>query len=412
MHSPPELPSRAAGPDAPLHGIRVVDMSTVLMGPVATQILGDYGADIVKVDPPEGDVGRYAGTARHGGMGSLHLATGRNKRSIVLDIKHPEGREVLLSLCRGADVFIHNVRPEAMRRARLDADQLLAVNPRLVYVSLVGFGQDGPYAGRPAFDDIIQGASGIADLFARTNGGQPQFIPWNVADRITGVTAAHATLAALLMRARTGAGQAIEVPMYETVVQMVLGDHMAGMTYQPRAGEPGYQRLLAKGRRPYRTADGHLVATPYTDRQFDALFRAVGRPDEMASNPMLRNAQVRGQNWPAIYVLLGEIFLTRSTADWLQVCGEGEIPCTPVRALEDLPGDPHLQAVGLFQKTQHPSEGAILQMRPTSRFSAADVSIRRPAPRIGEHSIEVLREIGLSGEAIERLLADGVTRAG
>jgi crotonobetainyl-CoA:carnitine CoA-transferase CaiB-like acyl-CoA transferase len=393
-------------------GYRVVDMASVLMGPLATQIFGDYGADVIKIEPPEGDVARHAGAMRNRAMGSLYMATGRNKRSLVLDIKKPDGKAALLKLCESADVFIHNVRPEAMRRAGLDYEALRAVNPAIVYVALVGFGAGGRYANRPAFDDIIQGAAGVCGLFQRAGQEEPPFVPWNVADRITGITAAHATLAALLMRKDTGLGQAVEVPMFETVTQMVLGDHMGGMAFVPQAGEPGYARLLTPGRRPYRTQDGHIVVTPYTDRQFAALLGAVGRAGEMRTNPILRDLQARQRHWPEIYALLSAVMATKTNTDWLEICGQGEVPCTPVRTLEDLVDDPHLDDVGLFCESDHPTEGRVREMRPSTRWSGADVSIRRHAPTIGEHSVEILREAGFAEPAIAALIASGATLDG
>jgi len=396
----------------PLAGVRVVDMATVLMGPVATQILGDYGADVVKVEPPEGDVARHAGASRHPGMGSLYMASGRNKRSIVLDIKQPQGKAALLDLCRTADIFIHNVRPDAMRRAGLAYEQVREVNPAIVYVALVGFGEGGRYANRPAFDDIIQGAAGIAGLFLRSGHAEPLFIPWNVADRMTGNVAVHAALAALILRGRTGQGQSIEVPMFETIVQMVLGDHLGGLSFEPAEGGGGYARLLTPGRKPYATADGFIVMTPYNDKQFRALFEALGRPQEMDSNPILTTMQMRQKHWPQIYALLSTAFLGKSSREWVAICDKAAIPCTPVRSVDELLTDPHLADVGLFELSDHPTEGRIRQVRPTTRWSTADVSIRRHPPTIGEHSIEVLREIGYDDERIAALLREGATLDG
>ncbi len=411
MTSPQQAPETAI-PRSPMSGYKVIDMATVLMGPLATQIFGDYGADVIKVEPPEGDVMRHAGAKRSHAMGSMYLTTGRNKRSVVLDIKKPEGKKALLRLCETADVFIHNVRPEAMRRAGLDYESIRAVNPSIVYVSLVGFGEGGRYANRPAFDDIIQAASGVCSLFQRSGHEEPPFIPWNVADRMTGITAAHATLAALLLRTHTGQGQAVEVPMFETVTQMVLGDHMGGMAFVPQAGESGYARLLTPGRKPYKTLDGHFVITPYTDNQFGALLGAIGREVEMKTNPILRDPQTRQLHWPEIYELLAGVMVTKTNAEWLEICTQNGVPCTPVRTLEDLVGDPHLNDVGMFCESNHPTEGRIRELRPSTRWSNADVSIRKHAPFIGEHSVEVLREAGLDEETISSMIASGATLDG
>lgn len=396
----------------PLAGVRVVDFATVLMGPLATQILGDYGADILKVEPPQGDVVRHAGVSRTPGMGSMHIGMGRNKRSIVLDIKQPDGKNALLDMCRAADVFIHNVRPDAMRRAGLDYEALRAVNPRIIYVALVGFGEGGCYANRPAFDDIIQGAAGVAGLFLDAGHAEPAFIPWNVADRITGITAVHAVLAALLMQTRTGEGQAIEVPMFETIVHHVLGDHLAGQAFDPPEGDAGYARLLTPGRKPYPTADGFIVVTPYNDKQFAALFEILELPQEVRQQPIFRTMEARQQNWPSIYALLAKAFSGRTSAAWVEMCTQAEVPCTEVRFVSGLLSDPHLQQVGLFQISEHPTEGLVRQIRPTTRWSTADVSIRLHAPRLGENSVEILREIGYSEHQIAAMVVSGATALG
>lgn len=342
-------------------------------------------------------------------MGSMHIGMGRNKRSIVLDIKRCDGKKALLDLCRTADVFIHNVRPDAMRRAGLDYEALRAVNPRIIYVALVGFGEGGCYANRPAFDDIIQGAAGVAGLFLDAGHAEPAFIPWNVADRITGITAVHAVLAALLLQARTGGGQAIEVPMFETIVHHVLGDHLTGLTFDPPVGTAGYARLLTPGRKPYPTADGFIVVTPYNDKQFAALFDILELPREVRQQPIFRTMEARQQNWPSIYELLAKAFTGRNSAEWVRLCTQAEVPCTEVRSVSGLVNDPHLRQVGLFQVSEHPTEGVVREIRPTTRWSTADVSIRRHAPRLGENSAEILKEIGYGESQIAAMVESGAT---
>ncbi|MHA7598774.1 CaiB/BaiF CoA transferase family protein [Alicycliphilus sp. T452] len=391
----------------PLQNIRVIDMATVLMGPVATQILGDYGADVIKIEPPEGDVMRHAGEGRHPRMGPMYLATGRNKRSVVLDIKQPGGRHALLRLCETADLFIHNVRPAAMRRAGLSYEDLRAVNPSIVYVSLVGFGQDGPYAERPAFDDIIQAASGLAGLFVRAGHDEPAFVPANLCDRMTGLAAAHAAIAALYMRERTGEGQAVEVPMFETLVQMILGDHLNGEAFVPPIGRAGYSRLLNAHRRPFCTSDGHIAVTPYNDKQFRAFFAAIGREADFDADARINTHAARARNYDVAYALLADILRERTTEAWLALCNAHEIPCQRLNTIEDLLQDPHLRGTGFFQEVEHPTEGRVLQMRPAARWSHADMAIRRLPPRMGEDSVEVLREAGFGEAEIAALLASG-----
>lgn len=388
----------------PLQGIRVIDMATILMGPVATQILGDYGADVIKVEPPEGDVSRYAGVGRNPMMGSMYLASGRNKRCIVLDVKAEQGKAALLKLCEGADLFIHNVRPQAMARLGLTYADLRRVNPSIVYVSLVGFGEEGPYANRPAFDDVIQAAAGVSGLFMRAGGDAPGLVPANLVDRMTGMTAAHAAIAALFMRERTGIGQEVQVPMYETFVQTLLGDHLAGEAFIPPVAGMGYSRILNPFRKPFKTADGHVVATPYNNKQYHALFKALDRLAEYEAHPILSKPEARAANYEQTYEYLATVFLEKSTAEWVRLCQQAEVPCSEVKTLERLLDDPHLEAVGFFQESVHPTEGRIREMRPSTTWSAADVSIRTPAPRMGQHTVEVLREAGLSQDHIEGML--------
>ncbi|MGY6270116.1 CaiB/BaiF CoA transferase family protein [Achromobacter denitrificans] len=393
----------------PLAGVRVIDMATVLMGPVATQVLGDYGADIIKIEPPEGDVMRHAGAARNPRMGAMYLSTGRNKRSLVLDIKKPEGRKALLRLCETADLFIHNVRPAALRRAALSPEDMREVNPAIVYMALVGFGQDGPYAQRPAVDDIIQAASGLAGLPLYAGHAEPMFVPANLCDRMTGLAAAHAAIAALYMKQRTGQGQYIEIPMFETMAQMILGDHLNGEAFRPAIDGPGYARLLNAYRRPFRTADGHMAVTPYSDKQFRAFFHAIGQSGRFDGDQRINTHAARARNYDVAYALLAEILTARTTEDWVALCQAHDIPCQKVNSIEDVLRDPHLRQVEFFQEVEHPTEGRVRQMRPAARWSGADVSVRRLPPRIGEHSLEILREAGFPEDEIQQMLHSGAT---
>jgi crotonobetainyl-CoA:carnitine CoA-transferase CaiB-like acyl-CoA transferase len=397
---------KTAAPSGPLAGIRIVDVSTVLMGPYATQILADYGADVVKVEPPEGDIMRHGGPMRNPRMGPMYLQANRNKRSVVVDIKTAGGREVLLRLCAGADVFLCNVRPAAMRRLGLGPDEIRAANPRLVHVSLIGYGEGGPYAGRPAYDDLIQGLAAIPATFGRTSGGEPRYAPLTMADHIVGLNAVHVVLAALMERNRSGQGQAVELPMFETLAQFVLSDHFGGRAFEPPVGPPGYSRLLARDRRPYRTSDGHICILVYTDRQWESFFRIIGKAEQFCTDPRFKDPAARSRHYDEAYTLLAEVMTTRTTAEWLAALQEGDIPAVPMHDLDALIDDPHLAAVGFFHAMDHPTEGRIRLVGIPSRWSRSRPAIRRHPPGLGEHTAEVLREIGFDKAAVARLAAE------
>ena len=393
----------------PLSGVRVIDMTTVVMGPYATQILADYGADVIKVESPSGDVLRLAAPMRNRGMGAAFLQANRNKRSIVLDVKKPRARDALLRLCGTADIFVHNIRGAAMTRAGLGEADVRGDNERLIYVSLIGFGESGPYAGRPAYDDLIQGMSGIPALHARVAHEEPRYVPLTMVDRIMGVSAAQTILAALVHRDRTGEGQAVDVPMFETIAQLVLGDHMGGRTFEPAIGEPGYPRLLASDRKPYRTSDGYICVLIYNNKEWETFFRAVGRSEQFAADPRLSDHAVRTQHYSEVYAIVADILTTRSTAEWSKLFAENDIPSAPLLDLDSLIDDPQLAAVGFFQRMDHPTEGPIWLTGIPSQWSASPPAITRHPPALGEHSIEVLGEAGFNNREIEELCAEGST---
>jgi crotonobetainyl-CoA:carnitine CoA-transferase CaiB-like acyl-CoA transferase len=390
----------------PLAGIKVLDLTTVVLGPLATQILGDLGAEVIKVESPEGDIMRYAGPARHREMGHVFLNLNRNKRSLVLDLKRPEAAPILLRLAAHSDVLMHNMRPQAMARLGFAWERLQDVNPRLVYCSAQGYGQNGPLADRPAFDDIIQGGCGLVSLEMAT-GGDARFVPTLIGDKTVGLTMVYAVMAALLQRAHTGRGQAIEVPMLETMTAFVMAEHMGGLTFDPPLGPPGYARMLTLDRRPHRTADGHICILPYTDRHWRDFFRLAGRP-ALAEDPRLADAETRSRHVAEFYALVGQCVRDRSSAYWLDRLKAADIPCGPVNPLAELPADAQLAAVDFFPLTEHPTEGRIRLVRPPVRFGDADCALRHPAPRLGEHSRTILREAGLAEPEIDDLLARGI----
>ncbi len=393
-------------PAGPLAGVRIIDLTSVMMGPYATMILGDYGADVIKVESPDGDVMRHAAPMRHPGMGAMYLQGNRNKRSIVLDLKKVNGREALLRLAAAADVFVHNVRPAAMARLKLGADDLLAANPRIVYASLHGFGETGPYAGRPAYDDLIQGLTALPALTGQIT-GEPRYSPATMADRIVGLNAVHAILAALFHRERSGEGQAIEIPMFETMAQFVLGDHMAGRSFDPPIGPPGYSRLLSPDRRPYQTSDGYICALVYSDKQWNAFFAKIDLANEADRDPRLNSISARTRNYDFVYDWFSQMMKTRSTAEWMRFFAEADIPHAPLHDLDSLIDDPHLAEVGLIQSLEHPTEGTLRVAGPAATWSRTPPSIRTYPPSLGEHGREILREAGVAESEIAALIAEG-----
>ena len=394
----------------PLEGVKVIDMTTVLMGPYATQMLGDYGADVIKVESLEGDVTRLIGPTRHPGMGPVFLNTNRSKRSIALDLKKPGGREAVLRLIKRADVLVYNVRPQAMVRLQLGYDVVSDVNPRLIYAGVFGFGQDGPYAAKPAYDDLIQGATALPALMAQTSDGVPRYVPNALVDRIVGLTAVGAICASLVHRDRTGRGQRLDIPMFETMAGFVMGDHMGGLTYEPPLDKGGYARHLSRDRRPYKTADGYICVIVYNDKQWASFFEATGR-DDLRQNPNFATFAGRAANIDTVYAELARIFETKSTSEWIELLTKADVPVMPMHDLESILGDPHLVATGFFPVVVHPSEGKIRSMKSSVRWSETPVEPSRLAPRLNEHGSEILKGAGYSTEEIANLVRDGATPA-
>jgi crotonobetainyl-CoA:carnitine CoA-transferase CaiB-like acyl-CoA transferase len=393
----------------PLDGVRILDLTTVVMGPYATQILADYGADVIKVEPPEGDVMRYNAPMRSKAMGHIFMNANRNKRSVVLDLKKPGAREACLAIAKGADALVYNIRPQAMARLKLSYEELRAANPRILYVGAFGYSQRGPYAAKAAYDDLIQGATGLPWLLKEAGAESPRYIPATIADRSVGLHIVNAVCAGLYWREKNGKGQRIDVPMFESLLQTVMGEHMGGYTYLPQQGAPGYARMLAKERRPYETKDGHVCVLVYNDKQWRAFFDLIGRP-ELLADPRFATQEARSRDFDGAYRLIAEEMRKRSTAEWIAALERADIPVQRMNSLADIVEDPHLAAIGYFREVEHPSEGRLRSMAVPSEWSESAPEYRRHAPRLGEHTREVLREAGLSEERIETLLRDGAAK--
>jgi crotonobetainyl-CoA:carnitine CoA-transferase CaiB-like acyl-CoA transferase len=376
----------------PLTDIRVIDLTSVVMGPYATQILGDQGADVIKVEAPDGDVFRYVTPFRHEGMSAAFLNLNRNKRSIALDLKQADDKQIMLDLLTSADVFVTTVRPQAMRKLGLDYESVQALNPRLIYCGAYGFSENGPYAGRPAFDDIIQAMSGLAELQGRSHPDGPQYAATIFADKTVGITVAYAVAMALYERERSGSGQFVEVPMFETMVAFTMVEHLAGETYLPAEGGTGYDRLLSEHRKPYRTKDGFIGLLPYTTKQWQSFFAVAGQP-EMMDDPRVVDPTVRGQHVGELYRMVTELIAERTTAEWVEQLRAADVPITPVLSPDDLLRDEHLQALNFFAHEQHPSEGEVRTIGIPVYFSRTPGEVRRHAPQLDEHRDEILREL-------------------
>jgi len=395
-----------ADAQGPLAGVRILDLTSVVLGPLATQILGDYGAEIIKIENLEGDLMRANGVSLHPGMSSIFLAINRNKRSIAVDLKSAEGREILKRLVPGADVLVHNMRVAAIERLGFGYKAVAELNPDIVYCAATGFGQDGPDRDKPAFDDIIQAACGLASLNS-IGREEPDYAPTLVADKTTGLALVNAVLAALFWRERTGRGQYVEVPMFETMVAFLLSEHLGGLTFDPAPAKAGYARLLAGGRKPAPTKDGYIAILPYTGDHWAAFFNAAGRAD-LAQKHGGGDRQARNANIVEMYRDMAEATRQRTTAEWMGICASLDIPATPIYAVDDLPDHPHLKAVGLFRSAQHPSEGPIRYVNPPTKFAATPTTVRFQAPLLGQHTQEILREAGYADREIESLAARGI----
>jgi formyl-CoA transferase len=383
----------------PLAGIRILDLTTVLFGPFGAQTLGDWGAELIKVEGLTGDQWRYTGQFRNRGMSGQFMAANRNKRSVAIDLKTAGGAEVLRRLIARADALVTNIRPAALERLGFGYEACKALNPKIVYAAATGFGQDGPWAKRPAFDEIVQASSGLASSIGSDE--EPAFVPSLVGDKLCGLALAGAVAAALVYRERTGKGQLVEVPMLETVAAFNSIEMLGGHAFVPPIGPAGYKRV--KERKPVKTKDGWLTMLPYSGENWCTFFETVGHP-ECIEEFAVRDPIKRAANIDAIYARMKEIALERTTAEWEELLLRIDVPHASFAKMTEIGEQPHLKAVGLFQKLEHPTEGTIQQARPPARFSESPAAIRRLPPRLGEHTREILTEVGYSDSDIEAML--------
>lgn len=376
-----------------LDGIRVLDLSSVVLGPMTAQMLGDLGADVIKVEAPEGDITRSIGPRRHEGMGALFMANNRNKRSIVLDLKQPKGQARLRAMAARSDVLLHSIRTPAAGRLGLSWAVLSALNPRLVLCHATGFAEGGPYAGRPAYDDIVQALSGLA-MLQQVAAGEPRYVPSIIGDKVAAVHAALAIAVALFHRERSGLGQHVKVPMLETLVAFNAAEHLGGCIFEPPAGEMGYTPVRKALRRPFRTADGWICLLPYTDAHWKRFLEIAGRGD-LAADPAWATLAGRQSHLDEVWASVATLLLERGNAAWLDSLLAADIPVAAVQDLEQLLDDPHLLATGFWEMHRHPTEGMLRLPASPLGLVATPPSIRRLPPRLGEHTAEVLREYSL-----------------
>jgi crotonobetainyl-CoA:carnitine CoA-transferase CaiB-like acyl-CoA transferase len=392
----------------PLEGTRIVDLTSVVVGPLATQILADHGAEVIKVESPSGDLGRtIGGLGLTPGMGPKFLHLNRNKRSLVLDLKKAAGYAALMRLVERADVLIWNVRPQSMARMKLSYDDVREVNPRIIYCGMFGFGQAGRYRDKPAYDSIIQGSTGVAALYHRA-AGEPRYLPMVMADKTVGLIAVQMVLMALLKRERSGIGQSIDIPMFENMAAFVLSEHMYMKTFVPPRGPTGDPRLLDPQAKPMATRDGFICISANTNAQAFAFFDAIGRP-ELKEDERFASVAARFRNVGEYFRIRAEALQQRTTAEWLEIFDRVDVPAMPYHTLDTLMEDPHLAEVGFFQHIEHPTEGTIVNMALPNRLSGGARQDFAPAPKLGEHSVDVLAELGYSEADIASLLAEKVT---
>ena len=391
----------------PLKGLKIIELTSVVLGPWAAQILADMGAEVIKVEAPFGDSNRQLGASRNPNMAALYLSNNRNKRSLVLDLKQASARDALLAIIKDSDVFLHNNRPQVMTKLKLEYSDVKSVNENIIYCGTYGYSKDGPYGEKGALDDSIQAASGIAALNELVL-GEPRYLPTVVADKTTAITVVYSILAALFHRERTGHGQAVEVPMFETMVSFVMAEHIWGEVFEPPLGKAGYTRLMSHHRKPYKTKDGYIAVLPYMNNHWKTFCEKAGRQD-LIDDDRFKNLSSRVENIDDTYAETGKILSTKTTQEWLDIFADTKVPVIVVNSLDDLFTDPHLEAVGFWQDFDHPTEGKLKMPGFPAKFSETPATIRKHAPNFGEHSIEILAEAGIDEETINEMIESKAT---
>ena len=388
--------------DLPLCGVRVLDLTTVVFGPYTAQILGDLGADVIKIEAPGGDSMRSIGPARNSGMSSIFLGSNRNKRSLVLDLKTEDARGALWRLIDTSDMFVHNVRPQKMAALGFAPDAVLGRNPKIIYGGLHGYREAGPYGGRPAYDDIIQCISGLAATFTERD-GIPKMVPSIVADKTAALMAVNGLIGGYVKRLRSGSGSYVECSMFESLASFNLVEHQWGETFSPSKGTAGYARLLSEYRRPHKTRDGFIAILPYTDKHWRDFWRIVDA-GSCANDKRFSTMAMRSKHIDVLYQKLSGFLTAKDTAEWLVLLTEADIPASRVNSLSDLNSDEHMEKIGFFREFDHPSEGKLVAPDSGYQFDGKSLPVRKPQPRLGEHSHEILSEIGYSEIEISNLI--------
>ena len=398
-------------PDGPLSGVKVLDFSSVVVGPAATMFLADYGAEVIKVEAPEGDIlRRLGGASRSGQLSPKFIQMNRSKRSLAIDLRSQGARRAVRKLIESTDIMVVNMRSPALAKLGLTFEDALDLNPRIIHCAMMGFGRGGRHFDRPAYDTIIQGGGGIAACFQRQT-GEPQFVPMVMADHLVSLIAAQMILLALRARDLTGEAQSVEVPMFENVASFVLQEHIGQKAFEPARGETGDARNFDPNARPVRTRDGYICISANTDRQVHGFFDAIGRP-ELSTDPRFDSVSARVENVAEFFEIRNHSLAGRTTAEWMEAFERRDVPAFPLNGLDDLLEDPHLREAGLFETLEYREEGTVRHMRPANPFTGGRRRSPTPAPALGEHSVEILREAGEPEARISRMVASGVVVAG